>query len=43
MKHSLRGMLLLVVLLAFGASPATATPVQEFGVQIKDVTSNGHF
>lgn len=43
MKHALRGIVLLVVLLAFGATAATADPVQEFGVQIKNVQSNGHF
>ena len=43
MKHTLRGTLLLVMLLAFGVSGAIAEPVQEFGVQIKNVTADGHF
>ena len=43
MKRMLRGSVLLVVLLAFGVSAAIADPVQEFGVQIKDVKANGRF
>jgi len=43
MKHTLRGTLLLVMLLAFGVSGAIADPVQEFGVQIKNVTADGRF
>ncbi len=43
MKHTLRGTLLLVMLLAFGVSGAVAAPVQEFGVQIKNVKANGRF
>ena len=43
MKHTLRGTLLLVMLLVFGVSGAIADPVQEFGVQIKNVTADGRF
>jgi hypothetical protein len=43
MKRLLRGSVLLVVLLACGVSAAIAEPVQEFGVQIKDVKANGRF
>lgn len=42
LKHVLRGTVLLA-LLVFGAVGAKAAPVQEFGVQLKDITPTGRF
>jgi hypothetical protein len=42
LKRALRGCALLVVL-AFGATVALADPVQQFDVQVKDITAGGRY